>query len=127
MTRTGEFRLQRQKGGVGYFGQVRVRVVPGPADVVWTAPPEDRTSLQPREDAEFVEAALAGARDGVELVRSLGVDVGERVEVVHAQLDLKDIEESAVRAAAALAVGEAYGVGDRLVLDFRDGWFVRTV
>ncbi|GHF46726.1 hypothetical protein FHX82_001546 [Amycolatopsis bartoniae] len=125
MTRTGEFKLQRQKGGVGYFGQVRVRVVPGEADVVWAVPPEDRTSLQPRHDAEFVEAAVAGAREGVELVRSLGVDVA-RVEVVHAQLNVTDIEESAVRAAAALAVGEAFGVADRLVLTFDGGWRATT-
>jgi hypothetical protein len=66
-------------------------------------------------------------REGVELARALGVDAeGFWVEVVHAQLNLTDIDAGAVRAAAAMAVGEAFGVQDRLQLGFDNGWFVRV-
>ncbi|WP_447006766.1 hypothetical protein ACRAKI_09990 [Saccharothrix isguenensis] len=44
--------------------------------------------------------------------------------MVHARLDMTDIEESAVRAAAALAVAEAFGVADRVELGFDAGWTV---
>lgn len=124
--RTGEFLLKRQKAGVGYFGQVRVRVVAGAEPVVWQVDPADSSSLQPGADDEFVAAALAGAADGLRLVAEAGVDVaGWSVEVVHVQLDFTDVEETAVRAAAALAVAEAFGVGERMELGFDGGWVVR--
>ncbi|MGK8523026.1 hypothetical protein ACRS6B_16350 [Nocardia asteroides] len=125
--RTGEYTLQRQKGGVCYFGQARVQVLAGGPDVVWAVPPDDRTSLQPRHDAELIAAALAGARAGLELVRSLlPASRHERVAIVHAQLQLTDTEKSAVHAATALAVGRAFEVADRLELAFEDGWTVRV-
>lgn len=49
-----------------------------------------------------------------------------RVEIVYARLQLTDIEESAVRAAAVLAVGQAFDVADRLELTFDDSWTVRA-
>ncbi|GAA2683841.1 MULTISPECIES: hypothetical protein [Actinosynnema] len=123
----GEYRLRRQKGGIGYFGQVRVRVVAGdPVRVVWAVDPGDRSSLQPGSDREFTDAAVVGARDGLDLVARCGVELsGHVVEVVHAQLDLTDVEVSAVRAASAMAVAEAFGVGDRVELGFDGGWAVR--
>ncbi|WP_440899895.1 hypothetical protein, partial [Actinosynnema sp.] len=65
--RVGEHRVRRQRAGVGYFGQVRVRVVDGALEgaVVWAVDPEDRSSLQPGSDREFVDAAVAGAWDGL--------------------------------------------------------------
>ncbi|ACU38368.1 hypothetical protein KCV87_33100 [Actinosynnema pretiosum subsp. pretiosum] len=123
--RVGEYRLKRQRAGVGYFGQVRVRVVDGAPEgaVVWAVDPGDRSSLQPGLDQEFVDAAVAGAWDGLGVVgRSGGV-----VEVLHVQVDLTDIEVSAVRAAAAMAVVEAFGVGDRVELVFDGGWGVVPV
>jgi hypothetical protein len=127
-SRTGEFKLKRQKAGVGYFGQVRVRVAEGTDSVSWQADPADTSSLQPgvSDDDEFITAALAGAGDGLHLVAGAGVDVtGWAVEVVHVQLNYTDIEASAVRAAAALAVAAAFGVEERMELDFDSGWVVR--
>ncbi|SDG21114.1 hypothetical protein SAMN05216553_106196 [Lentzea fradiae] len=122
--RTGEFVLKRQKGGVGYFGQVRVRVVAGVEPVVWQVDPADSSSLQPGTDHELVAAALAGVADGLRLVAEAGVDVtGWSAEVVHVQLNFTDIEESAVRAAGALAVGDAFEVGMEPVFD--GGWTAR--
>ncbi|ANZ34728.1 hypothetical protein BBK82_00175 [Lentzea guizhouensis] len=125
--RTGEFKLKRQKAGVGYFGQVRVRLAAGAAPVSWQGDPADTSSLQPgvADDDEFIAAALAGAADGLRLLAEAGVDVaGQTAQVVHVQLNYTDIEVSAVRAAAALAVAEAFGVPDRLELGFDDGWTV---
>lgn len=126
--RTGEYRLRRQHAGVGYFGQVRVRLTTADEDrspVTWVVDPDDTSSLQPGPDREFVDAAVAGAGDGLDLVTRCGVDpAGVAVEVVHVQLDLTDIEVSAVRAAAALAVADAFGVADRLRPVFRHGWAV---
>ncbi|WP_033440191.1 hypothetical protein [Saccharothrix sp. NRRL B-16314] len=126
--RVGEYRLRRQKGGVGYFGQVRVRVAAAEgsgAAVVWRVDEDDTSSLQPGPDREFVDAALAGAADGLDLVSRCGPEpAGVVVEVVHAQFDPTDLEESAVRAAAALAVSAAFGVADRVELRFDAGWTV---
>jgi hypothetical protein len=127
--RTGEYRLRRQKAGVGYFGQVRVRLVAptDPPPVRWRVAADDRTSLQPEHDSQFVDAALAGAAHGLMLVAQSGVDpTGYAVEVVHVQFDLIDIEESAVRAAAAFAVANAFGVAGHMELDFDGGWTVST-
>ncbi|MCC8245504.1 hypothetical protein [Saccharothrix luteola] len=126
--RTGEYRLRRQHAGVGYFGQVRVRLTTASDDrVAWVVDPDDTSSLQPGPDGEFVDAAVAGAADGLDLVSRCGADTtGVAVEVVHAQLDLTDIEVSAVRAAAALAVADAFGVADRLHLVYREGWTVQA-
>jgi hypothetical protein len=129
--RTGEYRLRRQHAGVGYFGQVRVRLTTAGEDrspVTWVVDPDDTSSLQPGPDREFVDAALAGATDGLDLVTSCGADTtGVAVEVVHAQLDLTDIETSAVRAAAALAVADAFGVADQLQPVYHQGWTVTSV
>ncbi|GAA3852405.1 hypothetical protein GCM10022243_17580 [Saccharothrix violaceirubra] len=126
--RIGEYRLRRRHAGVGYFGQVRVRLTAvgeGTSPVTWEVDPDDGSSLQPGPDREFVDAAVAGAGDGLDLVTGCGVDpAGAAVEVVHAQLDLTDIEVSAVRTAAALAVADAFGVADRLRPVFRQGWTV---
>lgn len=120
----GEFTLGRQRGGTCYFGHARVRLVPGSSHR-WAVDPDDRTSLQPRSDPDLVEAAVSGAADGVALMRECGVSVeGWCVEIVHAQVDLVDIEASAVRAAAAMAVAEAFGAGERVALGFDSGWFV---
>jgi len=76
-------------------------------------------------DAEFVAAALAGAADGLALAGACGVDrAGVRVEITHVQLDYTDLHQSAVRAAAALAVAEAFGLADRVGLAFADGFTV---
>jgi hypothetical protein len=126
---TGEYRLRRQRAGVGYFGQVRVRLVTpaGPPLVRWVVAADDPTSLQPEHDSQFVDAALAGAAQGLVLVAQCGVDpTGYTVEVVHVQFDLIDIEESAVRAAAAFAVANAFGVADHMRLGFDGGWTVST-
>ncbi|QFU91163.1 hypothetical protein [Amycolatopsis sp. YIM 10] len=122
----GEFRLQRQKNGRGYFGHVKVRVTPAAtSSVTWAIPDGDPASLQTRADAEFVEAALAGVRDGLDLVRELGTTVdGHAVEVVQALAYLTDLDESAVHAAGVLAVAEAFDAQDRLTLTFDDGWHV---
>ncbi|WP_249645529.1 hypothetical protein [Nocardia sputi] len=125
--RIGEYTLQRQKGGICYFGHARVQLVAGDQDVIWSVPPDDHTSLQPRHDAELIEAVLAGAQAGLEFVRSLApASCQGRVEIVHARLQLTDIEKSAVHAAAALAVGQAFDVADRLELAFEDGWIVQV-
>ncbi len=127
-SRFGEYRLRRQHAGVGYFGQVRIRLVTageGTSPVTWQVAPDDASSLQPGPDREFVDAALAGAADGVALASRCGADpTGVAVEVVHAQLDLTDIDVSAVRTAATLAVAEAFGVADGLRPAFYDGWSV---
>ncbi|NYJ33904.1 hypothetical protein [Nocardiopsis aegyptia] len=88
-------------------------------------PAADRGSIQPRYDAEFVAAAITGARAGVELARELGAGVdGWAVDIVRARLSLADIEESAVRTAAAMAAGTAMGVRDRMCVRFGSGWYV---
>ncbi|KOX13605.1 hypothetical protein [Nocardiopsis sp. NRRL B-16309] len=125
----GEYTLRRQRNGSGYFGHVRVELRPGgtagPPSVAWAVPAEDRASIGPREDAEFVAAAITGARDGVRLARALGATVdGWAVDIVRARLSLTDIEESAVRTAAAMAVGAAFGVRHRLHVRFESGWYV---
>ncbi|WP_205669224.1 hypothetical protein [Amycolatopsis suaedae] len=122
----GEFRLQRQKNGRGYFGHVKVRAVPAAApSVSWAVPPADRASLRPGVDAEFVEAALAGVRDGLGLLHGIGADVdGHAVEIVEARVYLTDLEASAVRAAGTLAVADAFGLRDRFELGFDSGWRV---
>ncbi|MBN6041196.1 hypothetical protein [Amycolatopsis sp. 195334CR] len=123
---TGEFRLQRQKNGRGYFGHVKVRTVPATTpSVSWAIPAGDQASLQAKADAEFVEAALAGVRDGLDLLRDLGTDVdGHAVEIVEALAYLTDLDESAVRAAGTLAVADAFGARDRFDLTFDSGWRV---
>lgn len=132
-TRRGEYKLQRQHAGVGYFGQVKVGAASSSeasgSTVEWAVPADDRTSVQPRSDSEFVAAAVAGARLGIELVAGLGAELGEevrgcRIDVLHVQVNLIDIEESAVRAAAALAVADAFEVVDRFELRFDGGWQV---
>ncbi|WP_133116311.1 hypothetical protein [Amycolatopsis antarctica] len=129
MPAEGEFTLQRQKNGRGYYGNVTVRVRSGAGSgeppVVWSVPEDDRTSIQPRTDAEYVDAAIAGAGDGMELARDCGREVdGLLVEIVHAQVQLTDIEESAMRAAAAMAVTGALGLRDEVELGFDAGWVV---
>ncbi len=125
---TREFTIKQQKAGVGYFGQVRVRLVDGPGLVTWQADPLDHSSLQPgsSDDDEFIAAALAGAADGQRLAGEAGADnAGWSIEVVHVQVNHTDIEQSAVRAAAALAVASAFGVGERTELSFDGGWIAR--
>ncbi|WP_116045710.1 hypothetical protein [Amycolatopsis palatopharyngis] len=127
----GEFKLQRQKNGIGYFGAVKVEVSRAASEedvVVWSVPNDDRTSIQPTMDSEFVDAAVAGVKQGRDIVRNLGVDVSDyRIAIVHSQLNLTDIEETAVRAAGALAVATAFGVEDRVELRFDAGWHVAPV
>lgn len=129
--RTGAFKLQHQKRGIGYFGQVRVelRTASGdeePGTVRWAVDPADRTSIQLRSDAEFVRAAERGVADGLVAAADAGADTtGLVADVVHVQVNLIDIEESAVAAAAGMAVAIAAGVEGRVELTFDEGWQVR--
>lgn len=94
----------------------------------WHVDPNDTSSHQPHRDRDLIDAALAGAGSGLELVTRCGVDTAPyRVDVVHVQFDLMDIEASAVRAAAILAVADAFEMSDHLRLDFADGWTVELV
>ncbi|MFI9402051.1 hypothetical protein [Nocardia sp. NPDC052316] len=123
----GHYRLRRQHGGIGYFGQVTVAVGVTTKTVrprvVWAVDPADTSSIQPRFDAELVDAALCGAEDGLDLLARIGVDVSNLVvHVTHVQLYLTDIEETAVRTAAALAVAGSQAPARRFSAEYDGGW-----
>lgn len=125
----GEFTVQRQRDARGHFGHARVEVTcpaAGTVPVLWSVPAGDPNSLQPKQDDELIEAAFAGVRRGLELVREVGGEASWdcTVEIVGAWMRLGDINASAVRAAAAMAVADAFGAGDRLRLEFDSGWRV---
>lgn len=125
----GEFTVQRQRDGRGHFGHARVEVTcpaAGTDPVVWSVPAGDPHSVQPKHDDELVDAAFAGVRRGLELVREMGGDVPWdcTVAIVGAWMRLTDINASAVRAASAMAVADAFGVVDRFRLEFGTGWRV---
>ncbi|MFE0027553.1 hypothetical protein [Amycolatopsis sp. NPDC059021] len=119
----GEHRLRRQQGGRGYFGHAKVRLVrreAGSPAVVWAVPADDRASVQPGTDAEFVDAAIAGAEDGLRLL----ADPDRAVRLEQVLMNLADIDATATRAAATLAVLNAAGADDRYVSTFDGGWQV---
>ncbi|WP_167768733.1 hypothetical protein [Nocardia sp. CS682] len=126
-SKRGHYRLQRQKGGVGYFGQVTVAVgratKPARSQAVWAVDPADTSSIQPRFDRELVDAALRGAEDGLGLLSRIGVDVSNLVvHVTHVQLNFTDIEQTAVRTAAALAVAGSHAPSGRFAAEYDGGW-----
>lgn len=118
----GIFRLMRQ-ASLGYFGQVKVRLagrgVDGPR-VVWRVDRQDRGSVQPGEaDRVFVDAAVEGAGVGLALVARCGVETAPyAVELVRVWYSAVDIEVASVRAAAAMAVADAFGVIEWMGLSF---------
>ncbi|WP_107657200.1 hypothetical protein [Nocardia suismassiliense] len=126
-SKRGHYRLKRQKGGIGYFGEVTVAVgaatKPIRNQAVWAVDPADTSSIQPRLDPELVDAALRGAEDGLGLLSRIGVDVSNLVvHITHVQLDLTDIEETAVRTAAALAVAGSHAPPGRFSAEYDGGW-----
>ena len=125
----GRYRLKRQKNGVGNFGQVAVEAITSdgshPPEVVWAVRPDDRYSVQPGVEQEFVDAAQDGVREGLRLAAAEGIDTGGlTVSIIEAELNMADIATSAVRAAGVLAVLDALGIADRFELGYADGWTV---
>jgi hypothetical protein len=124
----GEYRLFRQSGGHTGFAHVRVEVVEGTGrdTVEWAVDPADPGSAQPDRHAAEVDAALAGAADGLAALAALGIDTaGRTVRVTWLGVNLVDTEPTAVRAAACAATADAFGAVDRFEIVFDDGWRCR--
>lgn len=121
---TGFFRVYRQQLHLGYFGQVAVRLEGRGVDgsrTAWRDDGHDVYCLQPGsgEFEVFVDAALEGAGDGLDLASRCGVETAPYcVGILHVPYRAVDSEVTSVRAAAALAVAEAFGVIDRMGLSF---------
>jgi hypothetical protein len=123
----GEYRLFRQAAGRTGFAHVRVEVTRAntgqPAQVVWAAEPNDLTSAQPDRDGAEVAAALAGATDALDALRTLGIETaGRQVAVTWLGINLVDTEPSAVRAAACAATAAAFNAGERFEIGYDAGW-----
>lgn len=100
----------------------------GAAAVRWAVEPEDSASAQPGTDPVEVEAALAGVREGLAEVAASGVDVaGRGVDVTMLGISLVDTEPTAVKAAAAAATVDAFGLADRFEVVHDNGWTCRPL
>jgi hypothetical protein len=125
--KVGAYRLLRQIGGHGAFGEVHVVVGPAPtgaeSTVIWAVDEANMSSVQPDTDPLDASAAMDGAAHGLMLAESLGASAKDQVvRVTHVGINVADTEPSALRAAAAAAVIRAFGLEDRCQLIYENEW-----